>query len=152
MALFSPFAGRLSDRFDPRIVASSGMGLITAGLFLFILLGDKTTLGFIIITLILSGLGFAFFSSPNTNAVMGSVEKSFFGVASGLLATMRSTGMMFSMGITMVIFALHIGRVEITPQCYPQFLKSVKVIFTIFTVLSFGGIFASLARGRGGRH
>ena len=80
------------------------------------------------------------------------VEKSFFGVASGLLATMRSTGMMFSMGITMVIFALHIGRVEITPQCYPQFLKSVKVIFTIFTVLSFGGIFASLARGRGGRH
>jgi MFS family permease len=149
MALFSPFAGRLSDRFEPRIIASGGMGLITAGLFLFILLGDKTTLGFIIITLLLSGLGFAFFSSPNTNAVMGSVEKSFFGVASGVLATMRSTGMMFSMGITMVIFALYIGRVEITPQCYPQFLKSVKVIFTIFTVLSFGGIFASLARGKG---
>ena len=60
---------------------------------------------------------------------------------------MRSTGMMFSMGITMVIFALYIGRVEITPQSYPQFLKSVKVIFMIFTVLSFGGIFASLARG-----
>jgi hypothetical protein len=80
---------------------------------------------------------------------MGSVEKSFFGVASGVLATMRSTGMMFSMGITMVIFALYIGRVEITPQCYPQFLKSVKVIFTIFTILSFGGIFASLARGKG---
>ena len=149
MALFSPFAGRLSDRFEPRIIASSGMGLITVGLFLFILLGDKTTLGFIIITLLLSGLGFAFFSSPNTNAVMGSVEKSFFGVASGLLATMRSTGMMFSMGITMVIFALYIGRVEITPHCYPQFLKSVKVIFMIFTVLSFGGIFSSLARGKG---
>ena len=82
--------------------------------------------------------------------VMGSVEKRFFGVVSGILATMRSTGMMFSMGITIVIFALHIGRVEITPQCYPQFLKSVKVILTIFTVLSFGGIFASLARGKGG--
>jgi hypothetical protein len=50
------------------------------------------------------------------------------------------------MGITMVIFALYLGRVEITPRCYPQFLKSVKVIFTIFTILSFGGIFASLVR------
>ena len=149
MALFSPFAGRLSDRFEPRIVASSGMGLITAGLLLFMFLDEKTTLGFIIITLILSGLGFAFFSSPNTNAVMSSVEKRFFGIASGILATMRSTGMTFSMGITMLIFALYIGRVEIAPQCYPQFLKSVKVIFTIFTVLSFGGIFASLARGKG---
>ena len=151
MALFSPFAGRLSDRFEPRIVASSGMGLITAGLLLFMFLDEKTTLGFIIITLILSGLGFAFFSSPNTNAVMGSVEKRFFGIASGILATMRSTGMTFSMGITMLIFALYIGRVEITPQCYPQFLKSVKVIFMIFTVLSFGGIFASLARGKRGK-
>jgi len=150
MALFSPFAGRLSDRFEPRIIASGGMGLITAGLLLFIFLDEKTTLGFIIITLILSGLGFAFFSSPNTNAVMGSVEKKFFGVASGILATMRSTGMMFSMGITMVIFALLIGKVEITAPHYPQFLKSVKVIFTVFTILSFGGIFASLARGKGG--
>jgi MFS family permease len=73
MALFSPFAGRLSDRLEPRIVASSGMGLITAGLLLFMFLDEKTTLGFIIITLVLSGLGFAFFSSPNTNSVMGSV-------------------------------------------------------------------------------
>lgn len=150
MALFSPFAGRLSDRFEPRVVASSGMVLITIGLFLFILLEETTSLAFIVVTLVLSGLGFAFFSSPNTNAVMGSVEKKFFGIASGILATMRSTGMMFSMGITMVIFTLFIGRIEITPQCYPQFLKSVKIIFAIFTVLSFGGIFASLARGKGG--
>ena len=148
MALFSPFAGRLSDRFEPRIVASSGMGLITVGLFLFVFLGEKTTFGFIITTLILSGLGFAFFSSPNTNAAMGAVEKQFFGVASGMLATMRTTGMMFSMGIAMVVFALYIGKVEITAPYYPQFLKSVKVLFTIFTVLSFGGVFASLVRSK----
>jgi len=147
MALFSPFAGRLSDFFAPRIVASSGMAIITLGLFFFIFLDEKTPLNFIVAILTLSGLGFAFFSSPNTNAVMGSVEKKFFGVASGILATMRATGMTFSMGITTVIFALLIGKVEITPLYYSQFLKSVKVIFTVFTLLSFGGIFASLARG-----
>ncbi|MCX8012198.1 MAG: MFS transporter, partial [Desulfobacterota bacterium] len=148
MAFFSPLAGRLSDILAPRIVASSGMGLITVGLFFFIFLKEKTPLSFIIIVLTLSGLGFAFFSSPNTNAVMGSVEKKFFGVASGILATMRSTGMTFSMGITTVIFALLIGKVEITPIYYPQFLKSVQIIFSIFTILSLAGVFASLARGK----
>ena len=86
--------------------------------------------------------------SPNTNAVMSSVEKRFLGVASGTLGTMRLTGMMFSMGITMLVFALYIGKVEITPEYYVQFLKSVRVIFVIFTVLCLSGIFASLARGK----
>jgi hypothetical protein len=98
--------------------------------------------------LILLGLGFALFSSPNTNAVMSSIEKRFYGVASGTLATMRSTGMMFSMGMAMLIFALYIGRTQITPSYYPQFIKSVKAAFLIFTVLCVAGIFASLSRGR----
>lgn len=150
MALFSPLAGRISDRVQPRIVASIGMALLTIGLFLFVFLSEKSTLRFIVANLTLHGFGLALFSSPNTNAVMGSVEKRLFGVASGTLGTMRVTGMMFSMGITMLIFSLFIGRVEITPTCYPQFLKSVKMIFAIFTALCFCGIFASLARGKVG--
>jgi EmrB/QacA subfamily drug resistance transporter len=148
MAVFSPFAGRLSDRIEPRIVASTGMACLVIGLLLFIFLGEGSTLIFIIATLVLHGLGFALFSSPNTNAVMSSVEKRFLGVASGTLGTMRLTGMMFSMGITMLVFALYIGKVEITPEYYVQFLKSVRVIFVIFTVLCLSGIFASLARGK----
>ena len=57
----------------------------------------------------LLGLGFALFSSPNTNAVMGSVETRFYGVASATLATMRMTGQMLSMGIAMLVFAVRIG-------------------------------------------
>ena len=148
MAVFSPFAGRLSDRIEPRIVASTGMACLAIGLLLFVFLGESSTFLFIIVNLVLHGLGFALFSSPNTNAVMSSVEKRFLGVASGTLGTMRLTGMMFSMGITMLVFALYIGKVEITPEYYAQFLRSVKVIFAIFTVLCLSGIFASLARGK----
>jgi hypothetical protein len=78
---------------------------------------------------------------------MSSVEKKLYGVASGILGTMRSTGMMFSMGITMLIFSLYIGRVQIIPPYYPHFLKSVRVLFVMFAVLSLTGIFASLAKG-----
>ncbi len=147
-AFFSPFTGRLSDRIEPRIVASIGMGLTAGGLFLFIFLNEMTSLGFIISSLILLGFGFALFSSPNTNAVMGSVENRYFGVASGTLGTMRTMGMVLSMGITIMIFSIVIGKVQITPQYYPVFLKSTKIAFTFFTVLCLGGILASLARGK----
>jgi len=148
MAIFSPFAGRLSDRFEPRIIASAGMALSVVSLSLFAFLNEKTALEFVVASLILLGFGLALFSSPNTNAVMSSVEKRFFGVASATLGTMRLTGQMLSMGIAMLIFAIYIGKVQITPQYYSLFLTSVKIAFIIFAVLCFIGIFASLARGK----
>ena len=148
MAIFSPYAGRLSDRIEPRIVATVGMILTTIGLFLLIFLEQKTPLGYIIGCLILLGFGFALFSSPNTNAIMSSVEKRFFGIASASVGTMRSLGMMISMGIATVLFSIFIGRVQITAEQYPLLLKSIMVAFIIFTILCFGGIFASIVRGK----
>jgi EmrB/QacA subfamily drug resistance transporter len=148
MAICSPFAGRLSDRIEPRIVASMGMALGAAGLFLLTFLHANTSLIFIVADLIILGLGMALFSSPNTNAVMSSVEKRFYGIASGTLGTMRLTGQMFSMGIAIFIFALHIGHTQITPEYYPAFLRSMKSAFILFGGLSVAGVFASLARGK----
>jgi hypothetical protein len=54
---------------------------------------------------------------------------------------------MFSMGIAMLIFALYIGRAEISPAYYPHLLRSVKAAFVIFGTLCVGGTFASLTRG-----
>lgn len=146
--VFSPFAGWFSDRVEPQIVASIGMGMTAIGLALLTLLNATTGLGFIAADLILLGVGFAIFSSPNTNAVMSSVERRFFGVASATVGTMRLIGMMFSMGIAMLIFAVYLGRVQITPEYFPLFLRSMRVAFIIFAALCFFGIFASTARGK----
>lgn len=148
MVICSPIAGGLSDRIEPRIVASIGMALTTAGLAMLAFLGSDTGLYFILVSLVILGLGFGFFSSPNTNAVMCSVESKFYGVASGMLGTMRLTGQALSMGIALLLFASYIGRVQITPEYYPLFLKSMKTAFSISAVLCFAGIFASIARGR----
>jgi MFS family permease len=147
-AIFSPIAGRLSDRFEPRIIASAGMALTVVGLALFALLTEDTSLPMIVGGLVLLGFGFALFSSPNTNAVMSAVDPRFYGVAGATLATMRQVGMMLSMGIAMMLFAVYIGRVQITPEYYDLFLKSAKVAFVVFACLCFGGVFASLARGK----
>ena len=147
MTIFSPFAGRFSDKVEPRIVASVGMAVSSLGLLLLAFLRADTRLAFIIASLAVLGFGFALFSSPNTNAVMGSVEKRFYGVASATLGTMRLVGGAFSMGIAMLIFGALLGRVPITSANQESFLEAVRTGFIIFAALCFAGVFASLARG-----
>lgn len=146
--IFSPIAGTLSDRIEPRVVASIGMALTTTGLVMLSFLNANSGLVFIILSLVILGTGYGLFSSPNTNAVMGSVDKRLYGVAGGMLATMRLTGQAFSLGISLLLFSIYIGRVQITPEYYPLVLTSLKTAFTIASVLCFGGIFASIARGK----
>ena len=148
MAVASPFAGVLSDRIEPRIVASAGMALIVVGLGVLVFLDTATPLVLLVSTLALLGLGFALFSSPNTNAVMSAVGRHQYGVAAGTVATMRMIGQMLSIGIAMLVFALVLGPVSITPEVHGDFLQSISIAFGIFGLLCVGGIFASLARGR----
>ena len=148
MALFSPLAGRLSDRHEPRVVSSLGMGLSAAGLLAFAFLGRTTPLAVVAADLMLVGLGFALFSSPNTNAIMSSVLPRQYGAASAFLATMRMVGQMLSMGIATLVFSLFIGRARIVAGTYPLFLRSMRVSFVVFFLLCAGGVIFSLARGR----
>jgi len=146
--IVSPFAGRLSDKYDSLILSSLGMGLTAFGLFLFVFLDQTTPLWYIIVVLIILGIGFGLFSSPNINAIMSAVDKKYYGVASGINSTMRLLGQMLSMGIAMMLFSIVIGQVEITPAYYPQFTQSLHWAFILFTVMCVAGIFASLARGK----
>jgi MFS family permease len=147
MALLSPYAGRLSDRVEPRVVSSLGMALTTAGLLVFCFLNKGLPLWLIVLDLAVLGTGFALFSSPNSNAVMGSVEKRFYGVASSTLGTMRLVGQAVSMAIVTLVVTLFIGNVELGSANPEMLVRGARTAFIIFTVLCFMGIFASLKRG-----
>jgi MFS family permease len=146
--LCSPIAGRISDKIEPRIVASIAMALTTMGLMMFAFLDNGTSLTYIISALVLSGIGFAFFGAPNSNAIMNSVDKKFYGVSSAIISMMRQLGVIFGMGTIMMLFSIYMGRVQITPERYEVFLTIVKLGFTISATLCFVGIFASLSRGK----
>jgi EmrB/QacA subfamily drug resistance transporter len=150
IVIFSAVAGRLSDKFEPRRIAALGMGFSLAAVIILIFLRETTPLWLIVFALALSGLGVAFFSSPNTNAIMSSVDRQFFGVAAGTQGTMRSTGMMMSMGIVMILFSINIGETGITPDTYPAFMTSMRLSYIFFAVLCFGGIFAQLVGPKSG--
>lgn len=148
MALFSPFAGRLSDRIQPRKVASVGMALTAFGLFSMAFASEHPSITTVVLNLMLVGLGFALFSSPNMNAIMTSVNPADYGLASSTVGTMRLLGQMLSMGIASLMFSLYLGSQSMTPQMYPLFLKCVTATFCVFGFTCVLGILASLARGK----
>jgi EmrB/QacA subfamily drug resistance transporter len=148
MAIFAPFAGWLSDRIEPRVVASAGMAVTGLSLFLFSGITSQTSVNSITANLMLLGLGLGLFTSPNTNAIMSSVERKFLGIASATVATMRLIGQILSMAVVMLVLSILLGRVEITPDYYSLFVRSARVTFSIFAALCLVGIFASLGRGK----
>lgn len=147
----SPLAGRLSDRLESRLIASAGMGLTVVALVLLTFLHEGTPVRLIVGPLVLLGCGFGLFSSPNTNAVMASVDRGQYGVASALLGTMRLLGQMLSMGMTLLAVSLFVGRITITPEASGPLVDSLQTVFSVSAVLCVLGTCASLARGRGSR-
>jgi MFS family permease len=148
MALLSTPAGKLSDKYNPGVLASIGMAITSAGLIMLCFLSAEASVVFVITVLVIMGLGFSLFSSPNSNAIMSSVEDRQLGNASGMLGTMRNVGQTFSMAIALMLLALFMGQAKITQSNYPQLLAAMKIGFIIFSVLCIAGIFASLARNK----
>ena len=146
MALFSPFAGRMSDKVEPRVISSIGMAITCLGLLYFSFVDQDASLAVIVVVLMSLGFGFALFP-PNMNAIMGSVRRRYFRNCFWVCRYHRVLGQMFSMGIAMLILSLFVGGQAISPDLYPDLLKSIRLTFGVFSVLCLNRIFASLARG-----
>jgi EmrB/QacA subfamily drug resistance transporter len=148
MMLVSPFAGGLSDRHEPRFVASLGMGLSALGMGALAFLGLETPIALVAVCLAVLGIGFGLFTSPNTNALMGAVEPRQYGVASGFAGAMRLTGQVFSMGIAMLIFAAYLGPVPAQGAPPLLLVAGTRTALGLFAALCAVGVLPSLARGR----
>ncbi|MFA6850807.1 MAG: MFS transporter [Selenomonadaceae bacterium] len=148
MALFSPKAGALSDRLQPRLLSSLGMAMTALGLFAFSFLTAETSMVLIGADLLFIGVGFAFFSSPNSNAVMGAVEPRYYGVASSILAVMRLSGQAISMAVVTVLLTVYTIPTVSSAEHLPSLMRGIKVIFLVLSVTCCFGVAASLARGK----
>ena len=147
-AVLSPLAGKLSDTVSSRYLASGGMMLITLVLLaMSFLITPSTSMVAVLVMLGLLGVGFAAFSSPNTNAIMGSVERKYYSMASATTGTVRLTGQAFSMGITTMVIAIVLKKQMISPAVSVQLMQVIHITFLIFTFICAIGVYASMSRG-----
>jgi len=147
-AIFSPFVGKLSDKTDSRYLSTLGMLILAVGLVGCSALNSETSLIYLIGCEILLGIGFALFSSPNTSAIMNSVDKKDYSSASASLSVMRQSGMVLAMAIAMCSISIFLGSTEmLNPETVPYFLTSMKTTFYIGTALCLIGAVLSYSRG-----
>jgi EmrB/QacA subfamily drug resistance transporter len=158
MALLSPISGWLADKFGSRSLSTGGMLIVTVGLLLLAQLTTSSSVNDIVSRLTLLGIGFGLFSSPNTRAVMSSVERNKLGVASGSLGTMRAAGQ--SIGLAMagaaiatalpaqIILALFSGLTVQSDMARGGFVIGMGQLFLIASAICAVGTIASLVRGR----
>lgn len=143
MAIFSPRAGALSDRYGTRYIASLGLGLNTLGLVLFAIY-DNMSIWPLMGVLLLIGIGSAFFGAPNNSAIMSAVKPAYHGTASSMLALARNLGQAFSMAFV----TLMLSRQTAAYTSYTACIRTaIHDTFLLFAVLCFLAILASLARG-----
>lgn len=145
----SPIAGRLADRIEIARLATAGMLISAAGLLLAaITLGIHTPLWLVALELMLIGAGFGIFITPNSTAIMDSVERRQFGVASGMIGAMRTLGMATSLTTITLVFSLFMGDQAVTDTNLPLFILSMKTALVVFSFFSCLGVILSLSRGR----
>jgi MFS family permease len=148
MAIFSPIMGRLSDRVEPRMLASAGMVITATGLFILAQLHTDSGIAQVVIALLLTGGGFSLFSSPNINAIMGSVTPKHYGSASGAVATTRIMGQLSSMVLVTLSISLVMGDVAVSAETRDLLANAIDLSFTIAGCLCLLGILFSVFRGR----
>tara|TARA_B110000027_G_scaffold115379_1_gene125533 strand:- start:11 stop:712 length:702 start_codon:yes stop_codon:yes gene_type:complete len=147
MAVFSPLMGKLSDSIEPRILSSAGMFVTAMGLVLLGMLNSNSQTSNIAIALVVTGLGFSLFSSPNVNAIMSSVSRKHLGAAAAAVSTTRILGQLFSMVLITLIMALTFGATQIEPANYFELEKTIRFSFYLAAGLCVPGLFLSAVRG-----
>lgn len=147
-ALVSLKSGKLSDTMPANTLATLGMAILSAGLVGLCFISETTSFLYLAIVLVILGLGFGTFSSPNTNIIMSSVDKQYYGLASATMGTMRLTGQAFSMGIAIMSISVIIGNVELSAEVHTGLISSMRITFIICLILSLFGVYASSVRDK----
>jgi MFS family permease len=146
MMLCAPFSGWLSDRIGPRIPASAGMALLSAGIFLFSRLGPTTSVREIIPRLVIAGMGLGLFSSANNSAIMGSVSMQRQGVANGVVSTVRQLGMMVGVTLCTTVFTARFPQYRLLSAAHATTAAAADA-FLLTAAIIVVGVLTSCVRG-----
>jgi EmrB/QacA subfamily drug resistance transporter len=158
IVLIAPIAGWLSDRMGSRLLCTAGSGLIVIGQFFIASLGVDSSIPRIILPLLLIGLGWAIFNSPNQSAILGSVPRDKVGTASGMNTTTARTGGAMGVALSATLFTYGLAAAGLTraqvesPQSWGEapelFVRSFNHTVHIVNVVTLLSVFFSAVRGR----
>ena len=145
MAVVAPISGALSDRIGSRALATAGMVILAAGLLFLSRLGPASPVPLVALGLVVTGLGTGIFGSPNNNALMGAAPRHRQGIAGGVLAAARNTGMVLGVALAAAVFTTSLAN---TPagDAVPPIFHAIAEALLAATVVGLLGIITSAVR------
>jgi len=147
MAIVAPIAGRLSDRFEPSVLATTGCLVMALAFGILQIIGADTSVYLTGSALITLGIGFGLFTTPNNNAALSSMRKSRLGIGSALLNFTRVMGNMTGTAMVLLLVSLFIGQTRIEPAQYPALLIVIHLALATSCILSLCASWFSYAGG-----
>ncbi len=154
LSLTSPLSGRLSDRIGPRVLTICGLLGVALGIGGLSLTRADTPVVQMLAFLLVTGAGVGLFQSPNNSTVFGSAPPEALGVASGLLAVMRTLGQTAGIAVAGAVWssqvlALNGAPIEPITAAPPAILAGgFDTAMRVAAGLALLAILPSLAGGR----
>jgi len=148
MALVAPFAGKLADKFEPRIIATLGCFIVAIGFVFLIQIDTTTSAVYIGSCLSILGLGFGLFSTPNNSAIMGAVKEQEVGVASASMNLSRTIGNLVGMSLVNLMMHYYIGDATFTPENNPELMSTISLALIMSLSFVVTACVISALRGR----
>ncbi len=158
-----PLSGYLSDKYGPRFFTTTGLSISTAGLIGLALIPVNVSYTVLALLMVLVGAGGGMFVAPNISSIMSSAPVTRRGVASGMSATLVTTGALLSLSISFAVLATSI-RINVLQAIFAGlplpsgatpsvdlFIGPMHTIFLIMAIMSLVAIVPSALRGRGVR-
>jgi EmrB/QacA subfamily drug resistance transporter len=162
LAVVAPIAGALADRVGSGWLAPLGLAIACAGLLLLSGLTHASSTGYLILCLIITGIGQGLFLAPNTRTIMGAAPHNQQGVASGILATGRVIGQSLSVAVAGAVFTsfgaaaagaalaagrgtLSVAQVQALQHTFETGLHAAFVVCAVFAAV---GVVTALVRGK----
>ncbi|WP_461209618.1 MFS transporter [Desulfocurvus sp. DL9XJH121] len=144
MAVLAPFVGNMVDRTPAHRLAAAGMFLSTLALAMAATLGMEAGLWRVVLVLVACGAGTALFATANMNVIMGSVGPTHYGVASAMVACMRTTGMTSGLVIISVALSLIVGPQQMTAESAAPYMTAMHLVLVCFVVPCALGVYFCL--------
>ncbi|MBN2227517.1 MAG: MFS transporter [candidate division Zixibacteria bacterium] len=145
----APIAGYLSDKLQARLISTLGVAIMILGIYFLRLLSPDAATWHVIGVLLLVGIGMGLFSTPNTSSIMGSVNKMQLGSAAGILATIRTLGMIFGVGLAIAIFGYHRAQmVEQGASATEAFMSAYGSVYNLVIFIIIVAAVFSMVRGK----
>lgn len=148
MVILAPLTGYFSDRYPSHRISTTGCILVALSFMAFLSLDGETSRAFIIAALLVMGVGFGLFSTPNSNAALSSVPEEHLAMGSALLNLARLLGNMIGTVIIALLMAVYIGQTQISPEQYPALLNLIHWAMGISALFALMGAWFSFARGK----